>query len=45
MHNVFTLFMEAKCVADKVKPPDEIGLKLSHKTFAFFKYFGNVPDN
>jgi len=27
-------FTEAKCVADKVKPPEEIGVTLPHKTFA-----------
>ena len=26
--------MEAKCVADQVKPPEEIGLTLPHKIFA-----------
>jgi len=29
-------FMEAKCVAGKVKPPEEIGLTLSNTTCAVF---------
>jgi len=28
--------MEAKCVAGKVKPPEETGLTLPHKAFAVF---------
>jgi len=34
MHNAVVWFIEAKCVAGKVKPPKEIGLMLSHWTFA-----------
>jgi len=37
--------LEAKCVADKVKPSEEIGLTIPHKTFAVFTYRGNVHDS
>jgi len=34
MCNEVISFMEAKCVTDQVKPPEEIGLTLPHKIFA-----------
>jgi len=37
--------MEAKFFANKVKPPEEIDLKLPHKTFAVFKQVGNAHDS
>jgi len=36
IRNVVIWFVKAKCVAGKVKPIEEIGLKLLHKTFAVF---------
>ena len=36
MHKAVTCFVEPKCVAGKVKPPEEIGATLSHKTFLLF---------
>jgi len=33
MRNAVIWFMEALCVADKVNPPEEIGLTLPHKSF------------
>jgi len=36
--------MEAKFVAGKFMPPDEIGLTSSHKTFAVFVSIGNMRD-
>ena len=44
MRNAVIRLVEAKCVADKVKPPEEIGLTLPHKTFAIFTYFGNFHE-
>ena len=38
MYNVVLWFIEAKCVAGKVKPQQENGLKLSHWTFAVFTF-------
>jgi len=33
MHNAVVRFMESKCVADKVKPAEKIGLTLTHTVF------------
>jgi len=38
MYNAVLWFIEAKCVAGKVKPQQENGLKLSHWTFAVFTF-------
>jgi len=45
MRNAIIWFMEAKFFANKVKPPEEIDLKLPHKTFAVFKQVGNAHDS
>jgi len=45
MRNAVIWFMETKCVAGKVKPPEEIGLTLPHKTFAVLTSFGNIRDS
>jgi len=44
MHTAIIWFMVAKCVADKVNPPEKNCLTLPHKTFSIFKYVGNVHD-
>jgi len=36
--------MEAKYVADQVKPPEEVGSTLPPKTFAVLTYSGNICD-
>jgi len=36
MPSTVTLFIEARCVVGKDKPPEETGLTLSHWTFAVF---------
>jgi len=36
MPSTVTFFIEARCVVDKDKPPEETGLTLSHWTFAVF---------
>jgi len=38
MQNAVVWFIEARCVAGKVKPPEEIGLTLSHQKYAVFTY-------
>jgi len=38
MSNAVICFIEARCVAGKVKPPEGNGLTLSHWTFAVFTY-------
>jgi len=37
--------MEAKCVAGKFKPLEEMGLTSPHKTLAFFTNIVNVRDS
>jgi len=34
MRNAVIWFIEARCIAGKVKPPEKSGLALSHRTFA-----------
>jgi len=45
MRDAVIWFVEAQCFADKVKPPEEIGLTSPHKAFALFSYFGNIHDS
>jgi len=37
--------MEVKCVANKFKPPEEIGWTSPHKTSAVFTYIGKICGN
>ena len=45
MRDVIIWFLEAKCVVGTIIPPAEIGLTLSHITFVFYTYFGNIRDS
>ena len=38
MRNAVMWFTEAKCATSKIKPSEEIGLKLPYWTFAIFTY-------
>jgi len=37
--------MEAKCVSDKDRTPQEMGLPLPHKIFVVFSYSGDIHDS
>jgi len=47
MRNAVIWYIEARCVVDKIKPPEETGLTLSHCTIAVFtnlKIFVNARE-
>ena len=45
MCNAGVWFMKAKCLTDKFKPPEEIGLTWPHNVYAVFTYIGSIRDS